>query len=133
MKAAIIVDTALPLGLIANSAAVLGASLGALHPEIIGEDLADLSGRRHAGITGLPIPILGADKERLRKLVDSAEHDDDIDFIAFNDVAQRCKSYKEYSELLATVPSDTLRYLALLVVGKKQAVNRLTGSLPLAK
>jgi len=131
MKAAIIVDTTLPLGLIANSAAVLGASLGALHPEIIGEDLADLSGRRHAGITGLPIPILGADKEQLRKLVDSAEHD--IDLVAFNDVAQRCKNYQEYSKLLAAVPSDTLRYLALLVVGKKQAVNRLTGSLPLAK
>ncbi|WP_020611267.1 DUF2000 domain-containing protein [Sediminispirochaeta bajacaliforniensis] len=133
MKAAIIVDTTLPLGLIANSAAVLGASLGALHPEIIGEDLVDLSGRRHAGITGLPIPILGADKEQLRKLVDSAEHDDDIDLVAFNDVAQRCKNYQEYSKLLAAVPSDTLRYLALLVVGKKQAVNRLTGSLPLAK
>ncbi len=135
MKAVIIVDEALPAGLAANAAAVLGASLGALRPAIIGPDLRDRSGRLHRGITGLPIPVLGASKGALAELVARAEGaghgDETLVAVGFTDLAQNSLSYADYEGRLAGRESETLDYRALLLVGEKSAVNALAGALPL--
>ena len=133
MKAAIVVDTGLPLGLIANASAVMGASLGALHPEIIGDSLTDASGQIHPGITGVPIPILSAEPDRIRELVRLGDEDEAVTITGFTDVAQRCKNYDDYRAQLAGATFDSLRFLAVLVTGSNRAVARLTGSLPLAR
>lgn len=133
MKAAIVVDEALPVGLKANCGAVLGVSLGALHPEIVGPDLYDASGGMHPGITGLPIPILSATRERIRRIVDDGGATDGITVIGFNDVAQSCTSYDEYRNKLGSTARVEVSFLAVLIVGGNRRVNRLTGTLPLAR
>jgi AraC-like DNA-binding protein len=49
MKVVMIIDKELPLGLIANTAAVLGASLGKMVDGLIGGDLRDADGNVHLG------------------------------------------------------------------------------------
>lgn len=53
-KCVMIIDEALPLGIIANTAAVMGITLGKKMPEIVGCDVADKNGNTHLGITAYP-------------------------------------------------------------------------------
>lgn len=130
MKATIIVKNSLPLGLIANATAVLGVSLGAMLPEIVGPDLLDGSGDKHPGITGTPIPVLQAAPQKLANLAKEA-HDKQVKMVGFTGVAQQSKSYEEYERKLQSMDSLEIDYLAVLLVGDKGHINRLTGSLPL--
>ena len=63
-KCVLVIDGTLPLGLIANTAAILGITLGKHLPQAVGPDVRDKSGRAHLGITALPVPILRADPTR---------------------------------------------------------------------
>lgn len=58
MKCVMIIDEELPLGLIANTSAVLALSIGENVEGIIGEDVTDKDGHVHRGITKLSIPYL---------------------------------------------------------------------------
>jgi len=63
-----VVNESMPLGVIANTAAVLSASLGKLRPEMIGVDLPDGDGYTHQGITTMAIPILKGNGPLLKRL-----------------------------------------------------------------
>lgn len=135
MKCALVIDNTLPIGLIANTAAVLALSLGQQAQDIIGPDITDGSGNIHPGITRLPVPTLGASSEFLSALRNRlfAEKYIDVIVIAFSGTAQICKTYAEYGERLACVSSDQLTYLGLGLYGPKKIINQLTGSLPLLR
>lgn len=62
-KYAIILDEDLPLGLLANSSAVLALTLGKEVDGILGYDIEDGSGETHRGITNTVLPILKTKKE----------------------------------------------------------------------
>nr|WP_270788073.1 DUF2000 family protein [Enterococcus casseliflavus] len=53
-KCVMIIDEQLPIGLVANTAAILGATLGKLFPEGIGEDIYDSTGRKHLALSTFP-------------------------------------------------------------------------------
>lgn len=55
-KCVMIIDADLPLGEIANTAAVLGITLGGKLPGYVGENVADGSGNSHIGIIKIPVP-----------------------------------------------------------------------------
>ena len=55
-----LVDEALSLGIIANTTAILGTTLGKRLPDIVGLDVADKDGNAHLGIVKIPVPILKA-------------------------------------------------------------------------
>lgn len=133
MKATVVVDQELPIGLIANCSAVLGVSLGAAVPDLIGPHITDYSGVEHHGITGLPIPILATSQDSLCALVSQSQAESAVTTIAFNDVAQKCTSYADYQQKLAQTSFESLKFLGVLIIGSKRAVARLTGSLPLLK
>lgn len=57
-KCVMVIDEQLPLGIIANTAAVMGITLGKAMPEVVGEDVRDESGHTHLGIIEFPVPIL---------------------------------------------------------------------------
>lgn len=57
-KCVMVVDEDLPLGLIANTAGIMGMTLGKQVPEAVGPDVIDKSGRTHMGIVTFPVPIL---------------------------------------------------------------------------
>jgi len=58
LKCVMVVDEAMPQGIIANSTAVMGVTIGKLFPEVVGQDVVDQTGYRHQGIIEFPIPIL---------------------------------------------------------------------------
>ena len=57
-KCVMVMDEALPLGFLANTAAILGITLGKHIPESVGPAVADKSGHSHLGIIQIPVPIL---------------------------------------------------------------------------
>ncbi|KAA0582262.1 DUF2000 domain-containing protein [Azospirillum sp. B21] len=134
-RCAFIIDRALPPGLIANTAAALSMTLGKERPELVGCDLRDADGIGHPGITTIVMPILVSDAEGLRALRRLAveREADGLRAIGMTDVAQRAKSYDDYSRRLAATRQEELRYLGLCLHGPAALVRSLTGSLPLLK
>ena len=127
-KCVIVADGALPPGLIANTAAILGITLGKNLPEAVGPDVIDGSGVLHPGIIAFPVPILRGDRESLRTPPFSTLFAAD-----FSELAQGCRTYGEFQAKIAAAPEDSLQYLGVAVCGDKKLVNKLTGSLPLLR
>ena len=135
-KCVMIIDAALPLGEIANAAAVLGITLGGKIPEAVGENVSDGAGNSHIGVIKIPVPILKASREdigKLRlKLYDrNNQQFGDITVVDFTDLAQSCRTYDEFVDRMSYTPS--LDYIGLALYGDKQKINKLTGNLPLLR
>ena len=97
-KCVMVLDENLPLGLLANTAAILGITLGKHMPEAVGADVLDGSGKAHLGIIMFPVPILRGDAEQIRAIRETLSGVDyqDVIVVDFSDVAQCCKNYGEY-------------------------------------
>ncbi|ETB68975.1 hypothetical protein A943_22160 [Bacillus sp. CPSM8] len=134
-KCALIIDESLPLGLIANTAAILGAALGKNNPGLLGENVTDGSGIDHLGIVKLPIPILKGNAELLHQLRQKLLTDEfnDILTVDFTDVAQGIHTYEEFIETFQSTAASDYRYFGIGVCGDKKKVARLTGSLGLLR
>jgi len=134
-KCVLVIDENLPLGLIANTAAILGVTLGKEIPEMVGEDVADRSGVEHAGIVKTPVRILKGDAEILHQLRDKTTTDTFADLIVvdFSNAAQSCKTYEEYIAKLRGKSKSDYLYYGLGIYGEKKKVNQLTGSLALLR
>lgn len=133
MKSVLIIDESLPVGVAANTAAVLAMSLGNRVPGLVGSDLRDRSGRVHTGITTLPIPVIGASAQiisAIRRSLCSAEYKEEY-IVGFTRTAQSCKTYQEYAKKIADVPFDELQYLGIGLYGRSAKINQLTGGLQL--
>lgn len=134
-KYVLVIDEELPLGLIANTAAILGITLGKLDPTLVGPDVTDGSGLSHAGITAYPIPILKGNKEllsQLRQKLYSPEYSQ-LTAIDFSDTAQSCLDYDHFTQRMAETSEEDLTYLGMGIFGSKKLINRLTGSMPLLR
>lgn len=134
-KCVIVIDESLPAGIIANTTAILGISLGRLVPEAVGPDVEDASGRLHRGIITLPVPVLKGDRESLRTLREKLYAPDFSDLIVvdFSDVAQGCHVYDDYIQKAGATQESDHNYLGIVLFGNKKKVNKLTGSLPLLR
>ncbi len=132
-KCVIIIDEALPVGEIANTAAILGITLGGRISGSIGADVRDSAGNSHIGIIKFPVPVLKANREALKslrfKLYD--RQFSDLTAADFTDLAQSCKTYDEFIDKMSY--SRELSYIGLAIFGDKRKVAKLTGSLPLMK
>ncbi|HBF39488.1 MAG TPA: DUF2000 domain-containing protein [Firmicutes bacterium] len=135
MKLVMIINQELPLGLIANTTAVLGLSLGERVPDLIGPDIQDEEGIIHAGITKVNIPVLGTSREQLKDLYENLAREkfDEITMIDFNTVAQRSKCYEDYTIALAATSKDELDFLGVCLYGPEEKINKLTGNLRLLR
>ncbi|MEC1719802.1 DUF2000 domain-containing protein [Schinkia azotoformans] len=133
-KCVMVIDSELPLGLIANTSAVLALTLGKKIEGIIGSVVVDGDSQTHEGITTTPIPILkgsGAMIKELRETISS--NYPDLFLVDFSNVAQITKNYDEYMNKIASFTSNDFEYLGIAVYGNKKHVNKLTGSLPLLR
>lgn len=134
-KCVIIVDEALPAGILANTTAILGITLGREVPGCVGPDVLDASGQVHRGIVTIPVPVLRGDKEILKTLREKlyAPEFSDTIVVDFSDVAQGCNIYDQYMlKSKATKESDHT-YLGIAIYGNKKKINKLTGSMPLLR
>ncbi len=132
-KCTLIVADDLPPGLAANTAAVLAATLGKQIPALIGADLPDAAGLRHAGLVSVPLPILSASRAQIKQLWEQAAATDGLTVVDVTEPAQRARTYAEYARTLAETPAETLDYLGVALCGPKKSVTKLTGSLPLLR
>lgn len=132
-KCVLLIDEALPTGLIANTATILGMSLGKGNPELVGPHVFDAEERKHTGIIYIPVPILKSNKQDLfdlREKVYDGNYEN-LEIVDFADVAQRINNYDQYIEKFGQTNPEDISYLGLGLYGEKKVINKLTGSLPL--
>jgi len=134
-KCVMIIDESLPLGIIANTAAIMGITLGKKMPEVVGGDVTDQDGCEHLGIIEFPVPILRGSPEMIKQIREKLYQPDfqDLTVVDFSDLAQGCKTYDEFIEKMSRVPESTLQYFGVAICGCKKKVNKLTGSMPLLR
>lgn len=51
----------------------------------------------------------------------------------FTDLAQECRTYREFIEKMAGCPEEDLSYIGIAICGEKKKINRFTGNMPLLK
>lgn len=134
-KCVMVIDENLPLGIIANTAAVLGITLGRQHPEIVGADVSDGTKNEHLGITAFPVPILKGNVQIIKDLRSRlyTEEFKQLTVADFSDVAQSCNDYKDFTKKLSKVDEEKLQYFGIAICGNKKLVNKLTGSMGLLR
>ena len=134
-KCVMIINQNLPAGVAANTAAIMGISLGKQKPQIVGPDVADKNGRYRPGIIEFPVPILKGSSENMQEIYRKLllPEFSSLTAIDFTDLAQGCKTYEDFIEKMSKSPVDSLQYLGLTLCGPKKKVNKLTGNLPLLR
>ncbi|MBD5140344.1 MAG: DUF2000 domain-containing protein [Ruminococcus sp.] len=134
-KCVMIIDERLPVGVIANTAAILGISLGKIFPEAVGTDVTDKSGNAHLGIIEFPVPVLKGSPELIREIRQRlyTKEFEDVAAVDFSETAQGCRTYDEFVKKIADTEEEKLLYLGIGIFGGKKKINKLTGSLPLLK
>lgn len=134
-KCVMVIDETLPLGLIANTAAIMGITMGKEMPEVVGANVTDQSGNQHLGIIEFPVPILKGSPEVIKEIREKLYQPEfqDLSVVDFSDLAQGCKTYEEFIEKMAAVPERSLQYFGVAICGPKKKVNKLTGSMPLLR
>lgn len=134
-KCVMVIDEALPLGMIANTAGIMGITLGKHIPETVGPEVLDKSGCSHLGIIQIPVPVLKAGREKIKEMRQRLYQPEFASLIVvdFSDVAQSCNIYDDYIEKAAAVEESSFSYFGIGICGEKKLVNKLTGSLPLLR
>lgn len=134
-KCVMVIDEHLPLGIIANTAAIMGITLGKKMPYVVGADIYDMSGNEHLGIIEFPVPILKGNAENIKTIREKLYEEEfsDLTVVDFSDLAQSCKTYEEFIEKMKNVSEVDLNYLGVAICGPKKKVNKLTGSMPLLR
>ncbi len=134
-KCVMIIDEQLPLGMIANTAAVMGITLGKNIPEVVGNDVYDKTGNKHLGIITFPIPILKGDIQTIKAIRQKLYQSEFSDLIVvdFSDIAQACKNYIEFISKMQSVTEAELNYIGIAICGTKKKINKLTGNMALLK
>ena len=134
-KCVMVIDENLPLGIITNTAAVMGLTLGKHFPHLVGPDVFDKTGNCHLGIIEFPIPILKGNDLLIKELREKLYQPEfsELTVVDFSDVAQGCKTYDEFIGKINAVPEADLNYFGLAICGSAKQVNKLTGSMPLLR
>lgn len=134
-KCVIVVDENVPLGIVANTAAILGITMGMKMPDVVGNDVLDSDGNPHTGIIQFPVPILKGNTQILKMLRTKLFEPQfaELTVVDFSDLAQGCKTYDEFIGKMANTSEVKLNYIGIAICGNKKQINKLTGNMPLLR
>lgn len=128
-RCVIVVDEALSPGKASNAAAVVAFTLGQRHGHLVGAQLLDSEGQAHPGLIPIGIPILKAtDRQLIELRRKSLGH---CDVVAFPVEGQATTDYLAFLEAVRALPGDSLRYLAVGMVGGRKKIGKLVGGFAL--
>ena len=134
LRIAVIVDPALPLGLLANTIATIAIGIGAAQPVYGNTPLVDAAGRGFRNSADRPVPILQATDEIMRALLLKAcPPPDGAVIVPFPRFARSLHAFADYQ---AEFPSRDLKdevLDGLGLAGPEKWVKSLTGSLKLLR
>ncbi|WP_313618062.1 DUF2000 domain-containing protein [Agrobacterium sp.] len=135
LHTAIIVNPALPMGLIANTIGAIGIGIGAKIPQLAADRLTDMHERSIDISSNRPVPILQADADTIRnimlKIIDAGTQD--IVTVPFPAFARALHNYQDYQQ---TFPDRDLSQEVidgLGLAGPTKLVRSLTGALKLLR
>lgn len=131
-RIAIVVDSTLPLGLLANTVATIAIGLGAAVPAFGNTVLIDANGRSTHNSADRPVPILQASAEEIRVLLLRAlPAPECARLVPFPQFARSLHSFTDYQEQFPTrdLAVETIEGLGL--AGPEKWVKSLTGNLRL--
>jgi hypothetical protein len=130
-KMVVVIAAEAPVGVALNTAALLGVALGHHHEKVVGAPVQDASGAVHEGMCAHPIPVLRASADQLHDLRLQAAAREDVTVHDMNQVAQRSRTYEQYTATLGGTKPDDLEYLGLGLYGPRSAIDSLTGAMAL--
>jgi hypothetical protein len=130
-KMVVVIAAEAPTGVALNTAALLGVALGHHHEDVVGAPVEDASGAVHEGMSAHPIPVLRASGEQLRALRAEAARREGVTVHDMNQVAQRSRTYEQYTATIGGTKPEDLEYLGVGLYGPRAAVDSLTGALGL--
>jgi hypothetical protein len=131
-RTVLVIDRELPIGLAANAAAVLALTLGALEPDLAGEDFTDGSGEPHPGLFPAGLPVLAADAPGLWAVRKQARKQS-VRVVDLPRAGQQTNDYETFRRTVAGTPEPDLRYLGIALHGPAKLIRSLTGGLPLLR
>ncbi|EXG81698.1 DUF2000 domain-containing protein [Cryptosporangium arvum] len=132
-KWVVVVDRDLPIGLIANAAACLSATIGQQRPDLLGPATADGSGLEHQPLPFIGCSILGADAATVHRVRTRAASRPALLVVDMPQVAQQATAYAEYQATMAATPHEELAYYAVGLVGPRNQIDKVVGGLQLLR
>lgn len=134
-KCVLVIDNTQSTGIIANTASILSITLGNRVTDIVSHDVYDKQGEVHLGITQIPIPILGASKEKIKEIRDSlfSVGEENLVIVDFTNIAQRAKDYSTYESDMLISQVEDINYIGIGICGDKKLINKTTGNLSLIR
>jgi hypothetical protein len=133
-RLAIVVDPALPPGIVANTVATIGVGIGAVAPMLGSTLLTDTTGRSIHNSADRPVPILQATPEIIRGVLLKALPAPEGAFvIVFPQFARAIHSFAEYQALFPQKDLAVETIEGLGIAGPDKWVRSLTGSLKLLR
>jgi len=126
MRCVAVIDAALAIGKAANAAAVMALTMGARHPQLVGEPLIDSAGNQHAGLIPMGIAVLGAPADELPPIREKARGVG-LEVVDFPTQGQQTNDYAEFRRRVRETASGDLRYLGVMLYGERRKVSRIVG------
>jgi len=123
-------DKALGGGVLANAIAVIALSVGQRHPALVGEPLVDACGFAHPGLIPTGIPMLCAAQDELARIRQEAL-ENECDVVDFPVEGQQTKNYEEFKEMVVQIPTGSIKYTGLALVGQKKVISKIVKKLEL--
>ncbi len=134
IRLAIVINPALPLGLIANTAGAISIGLGAKFPALAARQLTDREERTIDISSNMPVPILQADAETIRSLLlKTLPVENDRAIVPFPAFARSLHDYREYEAMFPNRDLAGEAIDGLGLAGPSKWVKSLTGSLKLLR
>lgn len=125
-RCVILVDQNLPIGRVANAAAVIALTIGKLHPELAGADLIDKSGYAHPGLIPIGISVLGATAEEIKAARDKAATRD-LSVVDFPIQGQQTNDYAAFGDAVSLMGTADLIYVGVGIYGARKLVGKIVG------